>query len=143
MQKTITDQNLCILIDILIKEGTRVVAPRQNGSITLYEPLDSGEQLALGTLPRRSAKETFFPLCETILTYEKNCDGVKVADVDVAAFTETVLVGARPAMLLHLPFSMPFSPGITTTSFSLSVAVRPPSSGWPVPLPTTHVSVRL
>ncbi|GAB7025074.1 4Fe-4S dicluster domain-containing protein [Geotalea toluenoxydans] len=96
MQKTITDQNLCILIDILIKEGTRVVAPRQNGSITLYEPLDSGEQLALGTLPRRSAKETFFPLCETILTYEKNCDGVKVADVDVAAFTETVLVGARP-----------------------------------------------
>ena len=96
MPKTITEQNLRILIDTLIKEGTRVVAPKQAGTMTLFEPLTAGGELALGTLPRRSAKEAFFPLCEDIFTYAKDKDGVRVNDVDPATFPETVLLGARP-----------------------------------------------
>jgi ferredoxin len=96
MPKTITEQNLRRLIDTLITEGSRVVAPKQAGTMTLFEPLKSGDELALGALPRRSSKETFFPLCETILTFERDKDGVKVGDVDTAAFPETVLLGTRP-----------------------------------------------
>ncbi|MBI1919943.1 MAG: 4Fe-4S dicluster domain-containing protein [Geobacter sp.] len=96
MQKTITEQNLRALIDLLVKKGTRVVGPRRAGSITLYEPLASGGELILGELPRRSAKEAFFPLCENILSFEKTTEGVKVADVDPSQFPETVIVGARP-----------------------------------------------
>jgi ferredoxin len=96
MPTLISEQNLRILLDILIKEGKRVVAPRQTGSMVLYEPLDNGEQISMGSLPRRSAKEAFFPLCETILRYGKDRDGIKVTDVDAAAFPETVLVGVPP-----------------------------------------------
>lgn len=96
MPKTISLDNLRALIDALIKEGTRVVGPKEAGAITLYEPLSTGEELDLTTLPRRSAKETFFPLCETILTFEKSQEGTSVADVDTGRFPATVLIGARP-----------------------------------------------
>lgn len=94
--KTITEQNLRTLIDTLIARGTRVIGPRHAGAMTLYEPLAKGEELDLHELPRRSAKESFFPLCETILTYGKDKEGVKVADVDPCRFPATVLIGARP-----------------------------------------------
>lgn len=61
MPKTITEQNLRLLVDTLLKEGARVVAPKQAGTMTLYEPLQKGEELELTKLPRRSGKETFFP----------------------------------------------------------------------------------
>lgn len=96
MPKTITEQNLRALVDLLVQEGKRVVGPKRAGTMTLYEPLGSGADLTLGELPRRSAKEAFFPLSETILTFEKDKNGVRVADVDPALFPETVLVGALP-----------------------------------------------
>ena len=96
MPKTITDQNLRLLIDTLVSEGKRVVGPKRAGTMTLYEPLAAGAELELTELPRRSAKEAFFPVCEEILAFAKGKDGVKVSDVDPALFPETVLVGARP-----------------------------------------------
>jgi len=96
MPKTITEQNLRTLIDALIQEGKRVVGPKAAGTMTLYEPLAQGAELTLGILPRRSAKETFFPLSETILSFEKDKEGVRVNDVDTKRFPETVLVGALP-----------------------------------------------
>ena len=96
MPKTITDQNLRLLIDTLLQEGKRVVGPRRAGTMTLYEPLATGEELRLDELPRRSAKEAFFPVCETILSFEKTEAGVQVNDVDTARFAETVVVGVRP-----------------------------------------------
>jgi len=96
MPKTITEQNLHLLIDNLVKEGTRVVGPKRAGAMTLYEPLTKGDELALDQLPRRSAKETFFPICEEILTYEKTDGKMAVQDADTARFPETVLIGARP-----------------------------------------------
>ncbi len=96
MPKVITEQNLRLLVDTLIKEGKRVVGPREAGTTLLYEPLASGAELVLGGLPRRSAKEAFFPVCEDILSFEKNKEGVTVTDVATASFPETVLVGALP-----------------------------------------------
>ena len=96
MPNTITEQNLRSLIDLLVKEGSRVVGPKTAGDITLYEPLAAGSELVLGALPRRSAKETFFPLCEDILAYEKKEGKMTVQDVDLARLPETVLVGALP-----------------------------------------------
>src|ERR1700674_5207159 len=89
MPKTITEQNLRSLIDSLIREGKRVVGPKTAGTMILYEPLASGADLTLGTLPRRWAKETFFPLSETILSFEKGKNGVEVHDVDTSRFPET------------------------------------------------------
>lgn len=96
MPNIITEQNLRLLIDALIKEGSRVVGPRAAGEITLYEPLATGEELVLGALPRRSAKETFFPLCEDILSFEKKEGKMTVTDVDLSRLPNTVLVGALP-----------------------------------------------
>jgi len=94
--KTISEQNLRTLIDTLVGQKARVVGPKADGPVVLYAPLDKGEELVLDEQPRRSAKEGFFPLCETILSYEKREGGTKVEDVDPARFPETVLVGARP-----------------------------------------------
>jgi ferredoxin len=96
MPKTISEQNLRLLIDTLLKEGKRVVGPKSAGTMALYEPLTKGEELVLDALPRRSAKEVFFPVCEEILSFERTKEGVAVADVDPNRFPETVLVGVRP-----------------------------------------------
>jgi ferredoxin len=96
MPKTITTQNLQLLIDALVAGGSRVVGPKRAGEMTLYGPLARGEELDLTDLPRRSAKETFFPVCEDILSYQKHDGAVTVTDVDLSKLPETVLIASRP-----------------------------------------------
>jgi ferredoxin len=96
MPKTISEQNLRLLVDALVGEGARVVGPKRAGSMALYEPLAKGEELVLDELPRRSAKETFFPVCESILSYEKRHGTMTVRDVDLSRLPESVLIAARP-----------------------------------------------
>ncbi len=103
MQKYISEQNLNTLLDTLIKQGTRVVAPRMNAGTPLYEPLTSSGEMVTDQLPRRSAKEAFFPLCEDIMSYEKEGQKVKLTDIDPARFPETVLVGVRPCDAAAIP----------------------------------------
>lgn len=96
MSKMITEQNLRALVDLLVKAGTRVIGPKQAGSMVLYEPLVRGNDIVFGAIPRRSAKETFFPLCENILSFSKDADGLKLVDPDMTQLPETVLVGTLP-----------------------------------------------
>ncbi len=103
MQKYISEQNLNTLVDTLIAAGTRVVAPRMNAGTPLYEPLDSSAEMVTDLLPRRSAKEAFFPVCEEIMSYEKEGQQIKLTDVDPARFPETVLVGVRPCDAAAIP----------------------------------------
>jgi formate hydrogenlyase subunit 6/NADH:ubiquinone oxidoreductase subunit I len=103
MQKYITQQNLTTLLDTLIKRGTRVVAPRLTAGIPLYEPLASAADMVTDQLPRRSAKETFFPVCEDIMSYTKEGQKVELQDIDPARFPETVLVGVRPCDAAAIP----------------------------------------
>src|SRR6185369_1669590 len=103
MQKYISAQNLNTLLDTLIRKGTRVVAPRLNAGTPLYEPLTSSADMVIDQLPRRSAKEAFFPVCEDIMSYEKEGQQVKLTDIDPARFPETVLVGVRPCDAAAIP----------------------------------------
>lgn len=103
MQKYITQQNLNTLLDSLIAAGIRVVAPRLNAGTPLYEPLKSSGEMTLGQLPRRSAKEAFFPVCEEILSYGKEGQQVTLTDIDPATFPETVLVGVRSCDAAAIP----------------------------------------
>ena len=105
MQKYISEHNLNTLLDTLIKQGTRVVAPRINAGTPLYEPIASSGEWAqqAAPLPRRSAKEAFFPLCEDIMSYEKEGQQVNLKDIDPARFPETVLVGVRPCDAAAIP----------------------------------------
>ena len=96
MPLSITESNLRLLVDLLIKGGKLVVGPKQAGDMALYQPLAAGSELTLDALPRRSAKELFFPVCEDILSFEKGKDGMQVTDVDRSLFPETVLIGAPP-----------------------------------------------
>jgi ferredoxin len=96
MPLSITKSELYLLIDLLLQEGKVVVGPKKEGAMTLYQPLSKGEELTLDTLPRRSAKELFFPLCEEVLSFAKGTDGMKVTDVDRSLFPEAVLIGAPP-----------------------------------------------
>jgi len=103
MQKYISQQSLNTLLDKLIANGTRVVAPRMNAGIPLYEPLKNSAEMVTEHLPRRSAKEAFFPVCEEIMSYEKEGQQVTLTDVDPARFPETVLVGVRPCDAVAIP----------------------------------------
>ena len=103
MQKQISQQNLDTLLDTLIKEGVRVVAPHLNGGTPLYGPLTGATDMITGQLPRRSAKEAFFPVCEDIMTYEKEGQKIELKDIDPARFPETVLVGVRPCDAAAIP----------------------------------------
>lgn len=103
MQKHISEQNLKALLDRLISTGTRVIAPRVETGTLLYGPIRDASQIDLSRLPRRSAKETFFPVCEDILSYEKHGQQVTVGDVDPSRFAETVLVGVRPCDAAAVP----------------------------------------
>ena len=96
MPKTLSLQNLHRFIDALLAEGVRVIGPKRTGTLTVYAPLEKGEELDLAGLPRRSAKEAFFPPCETILSFEKRDGKTTVSDPDFDRFPETVLIGARP-----------------------------------------------
>ena len=103
MQKYITQQNQNTLLDTLIKQGIRVVAPRMNAGTPLYEPLESASDMVMDQLPRRSAKEAFFPVCEDIMTYEKEGQKVTISDIDPTRFPETVLLGVRPCDASAIP----------------------------------------
>ena len=103
MQKYISEQNLNTLLDTLIAEGTRVVAPRMKAGTPLYDPLTNSSEMITDQLPRRSAKEAFFPVCEDIMTYEKEGQKVTITDIDPARFPETVLVGVRPCDAVAIP----------------------------------------
>ena len=103
MQKYISQQNFTALLDALIKQGTRVVAPKLNAGTVLYEPLAAAEEMVADQLPRRSGKEAFFPLCEEIMSYEKTGQQVALTDIDPARFPETVLIGVRPCDAAAIP----------------------------------------
>lgn len=103
MQKQISQQNLNTLLDRLIAAGIRVVAPRLNAGTPLYEPLKSSKEMIIDQLPRRSAKEAFFPLCEDVMSYKKEGQKVTMKDVDPASFPETVLVGVHPCDAAAIP----------------------------------------
>ena len=141
MPKIITEQNLRLLVDTLLQEGNRVVGPKAAGEMSLYEPLGLGDELVLGVLPRRSAKETFFPLCEDILSYEKkegkmNGDGCRLLPPP----RNRPGRGALPVTPL-LPASwMRFFPGTTTMNSFWSGGRRRPSSASPAPGVTTPAS---
>ena len=96
MPKTLTLENLHRLIDTLLAEGVRVVGPKRTDSLIVYAPLAKGADLDLTGLPRRSAKEAFFPPCETILSFEKHDGKTTVSDPDLDRLPETVLIGVRP-----------------------------------------------
>ncbi len=103
MQKHITQQNFNNLLDTLIKQGQRVVAPRMNAGTLLYEPLTDSKEMITDQLPKRSGKETFFPLCEDIMSYEKEGQKITLTDIDPTRFPETVLVGVRPCDAAAIP----------------------------------------
>ncbi len=103
MQKYLSPENFTTLLDRLIADGKRVVAPRLNAGTVLYEPLQNGAELVIDQLPRRSGKEAFFPLCEDIMSYQKEGQQVTLKDVDPARFPETVLVGVRPCDAAAVP----------------------------------------
>ena len=103
MQKYLSQENFTVLLDTLISQGIRVVAPRLNAGTVLYEPLNSAAQIVVDQLPRRSAKEAFFPVCEDIMTYEKEGQKVSLTDMEPGQFPETVLVGVRPCDAAAVP----------------------------------------
>jgi len=103
MQNFISEKNFRILIDRLLSEGKRVVAPRLNSGTVLYEPLLNSAEMITDQLPRRSGKEAFFPLCEDIVSYEKEGQKVTLTDIDPARFPETFLVGVRPCDAAAIP----------------------------------------
>jgi ferredoxin len=103
MQTYITQNNLNALLDSLIEAGVRVVAPRISAGTPLYEPLSNSAEMVMDQLPRRSAKEAFFPVCEDIMSYKKEGQQVSLTDIDPSRFPETVMVGVRPCDAAAIP----------------------------------------
>jgi formate hydrogenlyase subunit 6/NADH:ubiquinone oxidoreductase subunit I len=103
MKKYISRQNLNALLDTLIAKGKRVVAPRRNAGTVLYEPLGSSAEMLTDEMPRRSAKEAFFPVCEEIMSYVKVGQQVELSDTDRSSYVETILMAVRPCDAAAIP----------------------------------------
>lgn len=103
MQKHLSQHNFTTLLDQLIAEGKRVVAPKLVAGTVLYEPLVNSGEIITDQLPRRSGKETFFPLCEDIMAYTKAGQKIDLQDIDPSRFPDTVLVGVRPCDAAAVP----------------------------------------
>jgi len=91
------------LIEQLIQEGYRVIAPTKVGELVLFKEVKSFSEITRDYLnPVRPIKEFFFPRTEKVLAYDLDKGGIKV-ECPEKNFPRTVIVGTRPYDAASLP----------------------------------------
>jgi ferredoxin len=80
----------------LVGAGKRVVAPVEDGTLRIFQPIDSAEQACLASGKTRwSPKEHLFPRTEPLFSYSVRSSGVTLTPATVDE-REQVIVGVRP-----------------------------------------------
>ncbi len=84
------------LIDDLLKDGVRVVAPVRAGRLVEYAPIKNHSEMVRDYInPRNAFKEFLFPQTEPIAEYRALKKGVELDGVLPKALS-TVVIGSRP-----------------------------------------------
>jgi hypothetical protein len=95
----LSPNDLAAMVDGLIADGVRVIAPASGGAGTdrpEYRTITRLDQAILGgALPRTSLKEFFLPPTEVLLRYHQRKDGVDLKEVPTT-FAPQVILAARP-----------------------------------------------
>jgi ferredoxin len=84
------------MLEQLIADGQRLVAPVRRGGRLRFDPVTGVEQIELAPgVPEMSPKELLFPRTEAVLRYRQVGDRLEVHGIEPNV-TETVLFGVRP-----------------------------------------------
>ncbi len=97
MVKAVQETKNADLFDAMRKEGRRVVAPVEvSEGLVLFRPVVSGSRLRPEVLrTRRSIKEFFFPMTETLFEFDHGGEAVDLQSPEPDV-PETVIWGCRP-----------------------------------------------
>jgi ferredoxin len=80
----------------LVGEGKRVVAPVEDGTLRIFQPISAAEQACLASGKTRwSPKEYLFPRTEPLFSYSVRSSGITLTPAAVDE-REQVIVGVRP-----------------------------------------------
>jgi len=92
----VTRSDVTRWLDVLLRDGRRVVAPVDDGGLRRFRPIASPDRIALaGGKTRWSAKEFLFPRTEPLFSYTMSADGVAIEGAP-AETREHVLFGVTP-----------------------------------------------
>ena len=90
----IREETLAAWLDRLSRDAT-LIAPRSVEGLILYRPVSASAEIAWGsTRPMLSAKESFFPATERLLTIEKTGQQVKLTETLPEG--RQIIFGVRP-----------------------------------------------
>ncbi len=104
---TLDRSDLPSLAQELANRGRKLVLPVREGAEIFYRAGRDPGEMDLGTLPKNSIKEFFFPKSEKILKYAYENGDVTVEDVEPEDAGPTVIFGARPCDAASLPIVEP------------------------------------
>ena len=105
MSQIISQTALRRLVDVWLRNGTRVVAPVQiKPNLVSYQPLRSAEQVLLGGFvrPLNSAKDVVFPRHEKLFQYRVLGKQIELLPAELPA-VEQIVLAARPCDAAALP----------------------------------------
>ncbi len=95
--------NIAGLVDKLISNGYRVIAPKKQERLVLFEEVKSGTEVCLDQVnTNNSIKEFFLPRCEKVLTYKREAKKLEVEEPAVET-KKTVIIGSKPCDSASLP----------------------------------------
>lgn len=96
--RMITETNLRRWLDAIIQSGQRVVAPKQDGTLTFYREVSSSDEIALdASKPYYSFKQLLFPITEPVLRYNWSNGSPLLEEIEPAQNDrELIIFGAKP-----------------------------------------------
>lgn len=93
----ITDNNLHLLLQELVKAGQKVIAPVRNNQKVLFKEIkDAAEVCSDHVQTALSVKHLAFPRTEVLFSYKKQGKEVAMENFPFEAVPEIILWGARP-----------------------------------------------
>jgi ferredoxin len=96
MVKAIQEEKIPDLLKAMTEKGRRVVAPVEDDGLVLFRDVGADSHLRLDVLrTRKSIKEFFFPMTETLFRFDYTGEGVDFKSPK-QELPDTVIWGARP-----------------------------------------------
>lgn len=95
--------DITVLIDKLIANGYKVIAPRKDNDGSLFGEVSSGAEISLEHVnTNNSIKEFFLPRCEKIFSFKTESKVVEIEEPPQLS-QKRVIIGAKPCDTASLP----------------------------------------
>ena len=91
------------LVDKLIANGYRVIAPAKQEKLSLFGEVKSGDEVSLDQVnTNNSIKEFFLPRCEKVLSFKREAQKLEIEEPALET-QKRVIVGSKPCDSASLP----------------------------------------